>query len=727
MPSAAGKFQIKAFWRGGMIVVLTGPVIRRRLALLLLIFFLLFSALSLRLFQLQLLQAEDLQLRAQTQWTSESIIQPTRGRIYDRNGAVLAQSATAYTLCVSPRQVQDAHALAQVLASILDMDAAKIEAKAGDTSRGGVTIQRQLSRETAQEIKTLMARDASAGKHVLDGLYLEEESKRYYPMGEMACQLLGLTTIDGVGQAGLEQALDSYLSGKAGRVLEEIDGRGRELNDSASEYIAAVEGGSVTLTIDASIQSFAERAAREALSVNDAKAVRVLVMDPNTGEILAMVNKPDYDLNDPPRSDVSALTELMRNRCITDAYEPGSTFKILTAAAALDSGLVTPEEGFYCSGSIQVEGGRIKCWGKPHGAESFAEALQNSCNPVFVEMGLRLGIERFYDYMEAFGLGSATGVDIPGEASGILISENTVKRVDIARIGFGQSVAVTPLQLLNATCAVVNGGRLLKPYVIASIQDANGEILRSGNAQVVREVISAETSATMRTLLEGVVENGGGKNAQVAGYRVGGKTGTAQVYVDGVVSRDKHIGSFVGFAPIDNPQIAVLLIVEEANVSVDFGSVTAAPYAKEILEQSLLYLGIAPQMEEEEPAQVTVPDVTGMNLAAASAAVKAVGLDCVFDGEGGSVIRQLPAAGAAMPEGSIMMLYVDNLTDLRDNGKVIIPDVSGLSVLEANRMLRSYGFKMKINGSGLAVSQTPAAGEEAWPTSSVTVQFEPPQ
>lgn len=707
-------------------MVLTGPVIRRRLALLMAIFLGLFLSIGARLFQLQVVEAQALQMRAQSQWTSESTIQPTRGRILDRNGNVLAQSATAYTLSVSPRRVKDAAEMGRVLAPILDMDASAIEQKASDTSRGGVTLKRQLSREVAQEVKSLMAQDADRANPVLDGLYLEEESKRYYPMGELACQILGLTTIDGVGQAGLEQTLDSYLSGKEGRVLEEIDGKGRELDYSASEYIAAVEGGSVMLTIDSSIQSFCERAAREALSVNNAKAVRILAMDPNTGEILAMVNKPDYDLNDPPRKDVALLTELMRNRCITDAYEPGSTFKILTSAAALDSGLVTPNEGFYCSGSTYVEGGRIRCWGKPHGAQSFAEALQNSCNPVFVEMGLRLGIGRFYDYMDAFGLGSPTGVDLPGEAGGIVISESVVKRVDIARIGFGQSVAVTPLQLLTATSAVVNGGNLLTPYIVKTITDGNGEVIRTGERQVRSNPISAQTSATMRTLLEGVVAEGGGKNAAVQGYRIGGKTGTAQVYVDGVVSTDKHIGSFVGFAPINDPRIAVLVIVEEADVAVDFGSVTAAPYAKDILEQSLMYLGIAPQVEGEEAVQVIVPDVTGMNLSDAAAAVKDAKLDCVFDGEGGRVVNQLPAAGASMAQGSLMMLYVDNLTDISDNNKVTIPDVSGLSVLEANRVLRSYGLKMQMEGSGLAVSQAPAAGEAVLPTTSVAVRFELP-
>ena len=707
-------------------MVLTGPRIRRRLALLMALFFTLFVLLGMRLFELQVLMAEELQLRAQSQWTSESVIRPTRGEITDRNGTVLAQSATAYTLSVSPRQVKDADLLARLISPVIEMEAEAIAKKASDKSRGGVTIKRQLPREVAQEIKILMALHAQNKSDALDGLYLEEESKRYYPMGDYACQVLGLTTIDGVGQAGLEQSLDSYLSGKSGRVLEEIDGKGRELDYSASEYIAAIEGGRVTLTLDTSIQSFAEKAAREAISVNNAKAVRILVMDPDTSEILAIVNKPDYDLNHPPRNDVELLTELMRNRCITDAYEPGSTFKILTSAAALDCGLVSPGEGFYCSGSVKVDGGRIKCWGNPHGAESFAEALQNSCNPVFVEMALRLGIERFYDYLDAFGLGRKTGVDMSGEASGIVISENVVKRVDIVRIGFGQSIAVTPLQILNAACSVVNGGKLMKPYIIKEIRDENGALLREGQPQMMGRTISEQTSATMRDLLEQVVSKGGGKNAAVTGYRVGGKTGTAQVYVDGVVSSETHIGSFLGFAPADDPKIAVLVIVEEADVAVDYGSVTAAPYAKEILEQSLIYMGVAPQLQEDAPEEVQVPALEGMTLEEASKAVKEAGLDCVFNGSGGMVVNQLPAAGARMREGALVMLYVDNLTDLRDNSKVQVPDVTGLSVLEANRMLRSYGLKLQIAGSGLAVRQTPAAGEDVFPTATVTVTFEPP-
>lgn len=705
-------------------MVFTGPLIRRRIALLMAIFFVLFLLLCVRLFALQIVQAQALQLRAQSQWTSESVIEPTRGKIYDRNGNILAQSATAYTLSASPRQIENPQAVAQLLSPILDMEESEIFRRISDTSKGGVNIRRQLDRDIAQQMKTLMARDAQNPSPLLKGLYLEEESKRYYPMGAFACQLIGLTTIDGVGQAGLEQALDSYLSGKKGRILEEIDGKGRELDYSASEYIAAVAGGNVTLTIDASIQSFAEKAAREALSVNHAKAVRIICMDPMTGEILAMVNKPDYDLNDPPRSDVKTLTSLMRNRCITDAYEPGSTFKILTASAALDLGLVTPNEGFYCAGSVTVEGGKIRCWGKPHGAQTFSQALENSCNPVFVEMGLRLGTEKLYDYLERFGIGAKTGVDIPGESSGIVISESVVKKVDVVRIAFGQSVALTPMQLITAVSSVINGGELLQPYVVQSITDANGETVLQGARRVRSNPISKQTSDIMRALLEGVVENGGGKNAQVPGYRVGGKTGTAQVYVDGVVSTDTHIGSFIGFAPVDDPKIAVLVIVEEADVAVDYGSVTAAPYAQDILEQALIYMGVAPETQSVA-TQVSVPNVVGQSVSEAAKTVSAAGLDCVFDGEGGVVVAQLPSSGASMNSGAMMMLYVDNLTDMRHNGKVDVPDVTGLSVLEANRLLRSYGLKMQIEGGGFAVSQQPAAGEKLYPTATVNVKFEP--
>ncbi len=705
-------------------MVVTGPVVRRRIALSLVLFLVLFFALAAQLFKLQILEAEELQRRAQTQWTSQSVIAPRRGSILDRSGRVLAISATAYTASVSPRQVADAKAFARILAPILDMDESAIRKKAEDKSKGGVVLKRQLSRDTAQQLRTMLSEQSSAGSNALDGLYLEEDARRYYPMGAFASQLIGLTSIDGVGQAGLEASLDKYLSGKAGSVLSEIDGRGRRLSYGESEYIPSVDGGNVTLTIDASIQSFVEQAAREAISVNRAKAVRVLVMDPKTGEILAMCSKPDFDLNDPPRDDVEKLNALLRNRVITDAYEPGSTFKIVTTSSALDAGVTSVGDRFYCSGTVVVDGSRIHCWDDAHGAEDLAQGLQNSCNPVFVELALRLGIERFYRYMEGFGLGMVTGVDIPGEGTGILIDEAKVKRVDIARIGFGQSVAVTPLQLLTAACAAINGGNLMKPYVVKEVRDASGNMVERAAPTVMERPISEKTSATMRRLLELVVEKGGGRNARIEGYRIGGKTGTAQVYVNGVVSTDTHIGSFLGFAPADDPKVALLVIVDEAGKRPDFGAVTAAPFARDILQKTLNYLGYAPLTDRKTEEPATVPDVTGKTVDEAEKALKDANLDCLVSGENGRVVEQMPAPGAHMARESLVMLYLKDARE--DSQEVSVPDLTGLSILEANRLLLAYGLQMKADGSGVAVSQSPAAGENVTPTTLVRVKFQAP-
>ena len=701
-------------------MVPTGPVIRKRLALLMASFLVLFLILTARLVDLQVVKSESLQKRAQSQWTSEAVIQPRRGEILDRNGSVLAISATSYTASVSPRQVKNAAEFARILAPILEMNAETIQTRASDTSKGGVTIKRQIPWETAQQLKLMLAgKDASA----LNGLYLEQDSRRYYPNGAFASQLLGLTTIDGVGQSGLESALNNYLSGKAGRVVTEIDGKGRALEISSGEYLSAVNGGSVLLTIDASIQSYCEKAAREAMEVNNAEGVRVLAMNPQTGEILAMVSKPDYDPNDPPRNDVKTLTSLMRNRVIADAYEPGSTFKMITLSAALEEKLTNRSEWFYCSGSVYVEGGRIKCWGNPHGAESLTQALENSCNPVFVELGLRLGTETFYKYLESYGLGKPTGVDIPGEGSGILISKSRVKRVDIARIGFGQSVAVTPIQLLTAACAVVNGGKLLTPYVVKEIRDADGNVIETGKTVVRGNPISEETSAVMREMLESVVKNGGGKNAYIEGYRIGGKTGTAQVYVDGVVSSDTHIGSFVGFAPIDDPQIALMVIVDRADRWPDYGSTTAAPFARDILLSALSYLNVPRESsdkgaDEKEP----VPNVEGDTLSKAVKRLKSAGFGYVLGGTGATVVAQLPAAGAVLAKGSNVILYMDGARPDPD-ALVEVPDVSGMSQSGSEKTLISCGLRLNGQGSGIAVSQSPPPGEQVLPDTRVTVRF----
>lgn len=706
-------------------MVPTGPQIRRRIVITIFSFFCLFLIIAVRLFEIQILEADTLKKKAENQWTMEAVIQPIRGTIYDRNGKTLARSATAYTLSASPRQIENKISLASVLSPLLEMDENAVYARISDTTKGGVTVKRQLDEETVQTLKIMMAESARRGETLFHGLYLDNDSKRYYPNGAFAAQLIGLTTIDGVGQSGLESTLNNYLSGKTGRIVQEIDGKGNALGNSSGEYVSAVDGSDVFLTIDESIQGYAEKAAREAMEVNGAQAVRILVMNPKTGEILASVSKPDYDPNDPPRGDVKLLTSLMRNTVYSDAYEPGSTFKMITMASCLEENLTHLNEHFFCSGSVYVEGGRVRCWGNPHGSESLTEALENSCNPVFVELGLRLGTDTFYDYLEAFGFGKKTGVDVPGEGSGILISRENVKRVDIARIGFGQSVAVTPVQLLSAACAVVNGGKLMKPYVVKEIRDAEGSLIEKNEPTVRSEPISEETSAVMRKMLESVVENGGGKNAYISGYHVGGKTGTAQVYVDGKVSTDMHIGSFLGFAPMDDPRVAVLVIVDRADLRPDYGSVTAAPFARDILYQSLVHMGIAKDEEKEIPVK-QVPDVLYLTLSEAVRKLKSEGFQYMVVGNGKNIVTQMPKPGAQMQEGSIIAVYTDEEAKIDQDAFIAVPDVTGLSVMQANRVLTSYGLKMTVEGTGIAAFQNPGAGENVFPTAEVAVTFRLP-
>ena len=516
------------------------------------------------------------------------------------------------------------------------------------------------------------------------------------------------------------------MTGTPGRMVTEVDARARTLPDGVTQYIPAKTGHTIRLTVDREIQAAVERAVRECAKVNEAQHVQAIAMDVNTGGILAMAMYPTYDPADPPRDDLDLLGELMRITVISDVYEPGSTFKMLTAAAAIDSGLTNPNEGFFCSGRYTVNGSTVRCWGAPHGAESMKEALQNSCNPVFTQLALRLGSDRLYRYLTAFGLGSRTGIDLYGEASGILISQKRVTDVDLARIGFGQSVAVTPIQMITAACAVVNGGRLMRPYLVEAVEDENGEVVEQIYPEVRANPISAGTSETMRMLLHSVVEEGGGKNAQTAGYAVGGKTGTAQIYKDGKIEANLHIGSFVGFAPADDPKVAVLVIVDEAQVKPGYGGTTAAPFASQILSEILPLLGVEKKIDGRMPERVVMPDVTGMNVADAAKILRELGIDHVTDGQAQSVTGQLPPAGAQVTEGFCAMLYVTGESAPTAGEYAQVPDVIGLPVRESAQALRESGFAMDAQGTGIAIRQSPAAGRYAEAGSTVTVTFDVP-
>lgn len=699
--------------------------IRKRVLTLLVLLIFLFGVLVCRIAYLTTARSAELTSRGVRQWTREGTVYARRGNILDTNGQTLVMSATAYIVSVEPGKVQDVQAFARAISPILGLSEEKVAEKASQRGKSSVTLKRQVSRETADQLRQLKQSKDAETAAAASALLFDEDVRRVYLRGAFLTQTLGLVNVDGVGQSGLEQQYETLLRGEAGRSMRSVDGKARPIYDSGNLYIEPQDGSTIRLTIDATIQEIVEKAMRECYEVNKAQAVHALVMDVYTGAVLAMCSKPDYDPNDPPREQLDALQSLMRIRLISDSYEPGSTFKILTAAAALDSGVTTPEDGFYCSGKIKVDGDTIKCWGSPHKAETMAQALQNSCNPVFVELALRMGAQRFYQYLHAFGLGSKTNIDLQGEESGILIPVNSVKNVDLARIGFGQSVAVTPIQLLTAACSVLNGGRLMRPYLLKEAVSPDGTVLYRTSPKVVSTPISEETSLTMRKLLEDVVAVGGAKNARIPGYRIGGKTGTAQVYKDGRIVRNVHIGSFLGFAPADDPRIALLVIVDEADTPVDYGGTTAAPFARQILEDVLPYLGYQPdEGEDSEPLQV--PDVTGQPLWEARRTLFSMGLKVLDDGGSGSVTAQMPSAGATLRTGGQMMLYTYDEALPETETLVCVPDVSGKSIASAASLLRQRGLEMEIDGSGFAVSQEPAAGSFLAPDSVVLVHFELP-
>ena len=698
--------------------------IRKRIAIMLSILTLCFLLVGVRIGSLTLFQGKALTARGVRQWTREGVVSAQRGSIVDRNGDILSQSTTAYIVSVNPQLVDDPVAAAAVLSPIIQADEETMASRMASRGQAMVILKRQVPREQVDKIRE-MRMSSESTRQLLRGVSFDEDSRRFYPRGAFLSQVLGLTNVDSLGQSGLESWYETLLKGKPGLLKTEVDAKARMLPDGRTVYVAPETGYTLQLTIDATIQGVVEKAMRECLEDNHATGVQCIVLDVNTGEILALCMKPDYDPNDPPRNDVDLLNERMRITAITDVYEPGSTFKILTCAAALDSGAVTLQDGFNCTGSITVDGDKIRCWKVSHGAQTLTEALGNSCNPAFVTMALRMGTDTMYRYMRAFGLGVATGVDLPGESAGILINSRYVKNVDLARIGFGQSVAVTPLQLICAASSVVNGGRLMKPYIVQAVLDEEGNVLDRTAPQVVANPIRPETSETMRQLLLYVVENGGGKNAAVAGYEIGGKTGTAQVYRDGRVVSDVHIGSFIGFAPMDEPQIAVLVTVHEAQVPVDYGSITAAPYARQILEQVLPYLNIK-KKDVPDAAQAEVPDCVGKTVEEAKNLLTKAGLSAQISGEGESITFQLPYAGHDARVGDQVMLYTWDVNAPAATEMVCVPDVTGLSMVDASRVLRARGLEMTIYGSGLAVKQTPAAGAYAAPGTAVKIQFQFP-
>ena len=741
-----------------------------------------FVPLLIQLWKIQIQDYDDYRERVADQQTKDSTVEANRGTIYDSNGVPLALSATVYNVQLSPKEIiacQEAYQdkveqakengkdppdypeptnefIAENLAEILDLEVEDILARLAKENSLYEMIKWRVEPEESEAVEQFIT------ENHISGIYLMPTSKRYYPKGSLAAQVIGWVNPNlGEGAYGVEALYEDELSGETGRVVTAKNGVGTEMLYWFEDYYDATNGDDLTLTIDATIQSFCESILKKGVEQFDVQnGGFCIAMDPNTGEILAWANSPTYDLNDPwtvtdpvlnqylesvkndPSTSEEAYKEALgntqlqqwRNKAINDTYEPGSTFKSIVLAAALEEGVVSESDHFYCSGSVMVEG-----WSKPiscsytpgHKDQTLAQAVANSCNPAFVAIGQRLGAEKFYDYLEDFGFLEPTGIDMQGETdtSSLIWPRDKFTNVNLATASFGQRFNVTPIQLITAASAVINGGHLMKPYVVSQVSDANGNVLQYTEPTEVRQVISEQTSQRCREILEKVVDGGTGKNAAVEGYRIGGKTGSSETLVEG-----HTIVSFLGFAPADDPQVVILLAYDApkpaspgANTTAGgwyiSGGNIAALMASELLENILDYMGV--EKTYSATADVLVPNVTGKTLADATSALKKNNLTLRTVGDGDTVTGQIPAQGASIPGGSEVVLYMG--TEVPTD-QVQVPNVVGLTLAQAQKKMTEAGLYLKASGasgysSSTAYEQEVAAGTSVNRGTAIEVRF----
>lgn len=624
--------------------------LRKRILAITVVISFLFCSLAVRLFVLQIINSSSLQIKATDQWTRDLAIVAPRGAIYDRTGASLAVSYTTYNVFTRPREITSASETALFLSQVLDLDYEKTYTKIAKKGVSETLIKMQVDGDVAEKIY----------KQNLSGVYLAENASRYYPYGNLCSQLIGFTSVDNLGQSGIEAYFDEYLTGDDGCSFVQSDLQGKEIGGSLRYYIGATAGDNLNLTIDSKIQLTLEQTLEKIMIEQKSKAVSGLVMKAKTGEVVAMSSKPSFDLNEVPRDDLETLFNQSRVTCVTDNYEPGSTFKILTISAALEEGLTNLNDRFYCPGYRVIDGVRIKCWRSiGHGSQTLTEAFANSCNCCFMDLALRLGKDKFYSYMQKFGLGSKTGISISGEGGGILMNKANVKNVDLARMGFGHAVALTPIQLATAVSSVTNGGNLITPYIVGDIVDVNGNIVKEGQTTIKHTTISQSTSQIVNQLLEHAT-NKTAPYTFVEGYNVGGKTGTAQKYKEGGgIDVGKYISSFVGTYPANDPEYILVLLVDEPSAGAYYGSIVAAPYGKQVFMGMFEYLGLEKDDTQAIIEYVTMPDLEGSTLLDAALQLKELGLYYELDGEGDIIVRQLPPAGTKIEKGGIIILITN--------------------------------------------------------------------
>ncbi|WP_201750466.1 stage V sporulation protein D [Senegalia massiliensis] len=662
-------------------------IVKKRLFFTLIFCIVIILLLIIRLFHIQVIKGIELREKALEQWSRNIPVPSKRGMIYDRNKNILATNVSSYTIWARPADIFEPDKVAIKIANILDMDSNNIY-KLITKKQSLTIIKKWISKKDADKLRSLK----------IKGIEVVDDNKRYYPMDNFASHILGFTDIDNYGLYGIEKIYDEELTGTNGKWIKMVDGKQKQLPYENEGFFEPQPGNNILLTIDETIQHLAEKAALEALVKNKAKNVSVIVMNPNNGDLLAMATKPDYNPNnrntllfnpdeqwkpldekerkkytDLPWDQKSQLLyESWRNFSINDNYEPGSTFKIITAAAGLEEKVVTQNSKFHCDGYVtQIKGAKIKCWRyyNPHGSQNFTEGVQNSCNEVFVSVGLKLGEAKMHEYIEKFGFGEKTGIELTGETSGIVRPLKSMKKVNLATISFGQGISVTPIQMISAISAVANGGNLMEPNIVKSITDNEGNLIKEKKENIVRRVISNQTSKELLEILESVVSKGSGSKAYKPGYKIGGKTGTAQKVIDGKYANGKYIASFAGIAPVDNPKAVALVVIDEPSAGVYYGGQIAAPVAGNILKETLDYLDYEPKLSKEEKEEygdvlVTVPNLKGLTITEASKRLRELELkhvtDIVTPKKEDKVIDQIPKSGTEVKKEEIIELYLKN-------------------------------------------------------------------
>jgi len=685
-------------------------------------------------------QSPKLKSLAIDQWTSEVKIDAKRGRILDRNGHELAVSANVYRVDLDMNTLRDTmkeknlslDQVAEKLAGALSMDKAEVSKTLSKTLPGGLplgsaTLKRRIEKDAADKIRELN----------LNGVLVSADTKRYYPNNNFLAHVLGHTNSDGNGLTGVELYYNKELSGTPGVRIAETDRKSKELPYTISEYTKPVDGKDVILTIDEMIQHFAEKAADQALKDNKAKAVTIIAMDPTNGEILALVNKPDYNPNDPWIKGVSydELQKTWRNRAVSDAFEPGSIFKVVTAAAALGEGAVSESDKFTCTGSFTIGNKIIHCWKTSgHGEQSFVQILKNSCNAGFAAVGKKLGKENLYKYIKKFGFGEKTGIDLPGEAKGIIKKPENISDIDLATISFGQANTVSCVQYLTALNAVANGGTLIKPHVMKEVahydENKNVEITDqkfdiSGNNS--KKILDSDKVAQLRGYLEKVVSEGGGKKAFIEGYHIAGKTGTAQKAGAGGYQQGKYVASFAGMAPANDPKITVMVSIDEPDPSNYYGGQISAPVAQQVFNDIFNYLAMKSDASSSDIAKsmlkdVVVPDVRGMKKTDAEKVLKDQHLEAESDANGEYIVDMNPKPGYTVKEGSKIVLYTGSTPTY--NKVVAVPDVTGLSRERAVSVFNSVGLKVEFDGEGMISDQSIEPGKEVEKGTVITLHTE---